>query len=867
MSNCLFFRPLVALLLFALTQVGIAGTLTAPELRQGQFVYRIPADFIPDKLSAHGLQEIQQAASRLRYPFYVVFVERLPTQTGASTEDDTERAIVGLAEDWARDPKFNRNRSTLYLVSYGPGDRKYKMLPAPLWRTELGLESEALSPYNQIFRTYARSDPQTALTRMMAVFDAHVYDNFDPTRKAQKAEALRRQQEAARRESERREAQLRLIHAQTNLDGAMIRLDAALRQSLDELPTDFESYRSSLRQAAGAREGNRLEAMETWAGQLNQDATTLEQYSQQRRSEKAAQNARQAGTFAAAFAVVALFLGAVVVRWRRIAGDRAKVAERVATWRGWITQARQRYYQFDENRERAPHLRAFGGKTAELYLTTSREIDSIIIGVEAVATLLDSAEAKARQASFLNRSPLNQAIASLDRPVTFATDKISDKLFEPVEKTIEVTPSAFLADLSSRYDAAVGNWQALNESVTRSLELPDALFPHTGLDALLDRAHAQGIPERWLTTHPLMGDAEADRDLYAKVNENRISDPYAYALQIDELKAREAKLASDLERLIEAVALARSKRVGEVSGLTETVLNPDDDPQITLDAAHRELKRAAEMLLTANSVEAVEEQARKTDELYAKTASQVMAAYEAIRQAPLLLKQGNAAYDECRALEGRSNTRAEEVSREHTDVASVRSAQGAAQRYLDAGARDLAKAEAKLQDRRHLGAQRDAQQALTQFTQATVQMNDVLDMCAELDAVRARYEQRLMEMERLQQEAQRRIRHYNGSPHLIDSFRSPMRSTGPADFGYLLGLLQQQEDHWNAMVRRAEREYEAEQRRRREAEEAERRRREAALYASSRSSSSSSSSSRSSSSGSSGGSFSGGGSGSQGGSW
>lgn len=898
-------RVLVALLLLALAQVGFPGTLPAPKLRAGRFVYRISGGFVPDKLSEHGFQEIQQAAGRLHYPFYVVFVEQLPTETGSSTDDDTERAIVGLAEDWARDPKFNRNRATLFLVSYGPGDRKYKMLPAPLWRTELGLEHDALLPYTNIFRSHARQDPQSAITRMMAAFDAYVFDNFDPARKAQKAEALRREREAARVKAAkqaaqaRRQAELdrveaakrqvemgrrqeqarveaarqqvenRFRNAQYRLSDAMSRLDEALRASPDQLPSDLESYRSNLTQAARVRQGGRVEALESWSGQLLRDLSVLDEYAGRRRAEQAALRARQSAIVGAILVGVALVLGAVAFRWRGIRRDQEKVRQRVATWRDWITQARQRYFLFDENRERAPHLRAFGGRTGELYQSTSKEIDAIIIGVEAVATLLDSAEAKAKRTTFQNRAPLDEALAALDKPVTFATDRISEKLFEPAEATIEITPSAFLTDLSARYDAAVQNWQALNEAVTRSLELPDALFPHIGLDALLERAHGHEIPERWLVSHPLMGDAVADQDLYAKVNECRLTDPYAYALQIEDLRAREARLTSDLERLIEAIAVARSRRIDAVSGLADTVLHPDDDPQITLDSANHELKRVTEMLATADSVEAVEAQAQTVDELYRKAGDQIAVAQEAIVRAPVILKQAGVAYGDCQALEGRSSLRAEQVARDHADVSAVRNAHGAAKRYIDAGARDFARAEAKFQERRHLGAGRDAQQSLEQFAHATAQMHTVLDMCAELDAMKARYEQRLLEMERLARDAQSRVRRYNGSPHIIGDFLSPRLHAGPSDYGYLLGLLQHQENEWNAAVRRAEREYEEEQRRRREAEEDERRRRQESLFSSS---SSSSSHHSSFSSGSSGGSFgssssSSSDSGSSGGSW
>jgi hypothetical protein len=875
MSNLLsvgLIRSVVVMFLGGLVSFAFAGTLEAPPFQAGQFVYRIPADFVPDKLSEDGLREIQRTAKGLHYPLYVVLVKDLPTRTGASTDDDTERAIVGLADDWARNPRFQRNRATLFLLSYGPGDRKYKMMPAPLWRTELGLEQDALRPFTDIFRNNARRNPQSAITGMMLAFDTHVFEHFDPGQKARRAAQIRQQQETMRLDMERRRALQQVFDTQAGLRNAVTRLARVLQDDPRHLPKDLDTFRSNLSQAHGMQGGDRIEAMRNWTGQLNRDAEELERYAARSRAELAVQQTQRnnlLGGFLLGFGVLA---AALSLRWRGLHADRAKVRERVVTWRDWITQARQRYYLFDENRERAPHLRAFTGRTAELYQATSREIDAIIVGVEAVAALLDSVEAKVKRATFFNRKPLSEALAELDKPFRFATDRISEKLFERVEATVEVMPADFLADLSNRYDAAVRDWQALNDSVTRSFELPDALFPHAGLDNLLEKAGQEGIPDRWLAAHPLMGDADADRNLYDRINESRLTDPYAYALQIDELKAREATISHDLDRLIAAVALAQSKQIEDIAGLEGTRLPPEDDPQITLDTAKLQHRKVAEALMAEKAVDAVEAQAAKANELYEKAAAQIAAARQAMILAPLLLKQASAASAEARRLEGRATVRAQQVARAHTDVSSVEGARHAAARYMDSGARDLARAETKFQEGRHLGAQRDAEQALNQFAQATTQLNVMLDQCAHLDAMKARYEQRLAEMARLQGDARSRLRRYNGSMHLINDFRAPSQGMGPADFGFLLGMLQQQEDEWNAAVRHAEREYEEEQRRQREAEEEERRRRQESLFSSSSSSSSfdhsSSFSSSSSDSGSSGGSFSSSSdSGSQGGSW
>lgn len=866
-----FGRVASILLISALAGGAFGGTLQAPALKPGQYVYTLPEGFIPDKLSVQGLREIQAAASRLHYPFYVVFVRDLPTATGSSSDVDTEKAIVGLAEDWSRDPNFNRQRSTLYLVSYGPGDRKYKMLPAPLWRSQLGLEYDALKPYNEIFKSTARRDPQSALINTMRALDRDVYENFDPKRKAEKAAALRRQRAAQaaaelkrQAEERQREAQARLANARMRLSMSVNRLQTALSREREFTanPT-AQTYQPQLERAQRSLLESDPAAMDSVATEIERAAGTVETFISEREEAIRAEEMRRAFTIGGSVLIAFLLLIGWAMRLRAIKQDRGKLAKRIEEWRNWIQQARQRYYLFDENRERTPHLRKFGGKTKELYDATSHEIDAIIIGVEAVARLLDTAEEGGKKATALHRAPLTDALASLDRPFSFETSEISDKLFEPVAKTIEVTPAAFLADLSARYDKAVANWKALNDSVTMSLELPDVLFPHTGLDALLAKAEAHGIPERWLTSHPLMGDDASDQTLYAKVNECRLEDPYAYAIQIDDLHRQEATLDSNLDRLIAALAMGQAHRIDTISGLEQTILHPEDDPQITVDSAHQELERLAPLLLTADSVDELEEQARLTDALFLKGASQIVAARDAIAQAATTLAKVNAAFQECTGLQRSTSARLQQTTREHRNVASVEKSYAAAGQFFEAGLRDLSRAQSKLAENRHLGALRDAREASVQFSRAAERLNVTLQGCDDLDAQKEQYMRQLAAMRSAQEDALRRIRRYNGSTYSIRDFQNPGYAQGPIDYAYMYGILLQQQREWDAAVRAAERAYEEAERRRREAEEAARRQRESW----SSSSSSSHTSFSSSDSGSSGGSFGGGGSGSDGGSW
>lgn len=824
--------------------------------KPGRFVYTTPEGFVPEKLSTSGLKEMQNAAAKAHYPFFIVFVRDLPTQTGSSTDDDAEKAIVGLADDWARHPKFDRNRSTFFLISYGPGDRKFRMMPAPLWRSELGLEYGALDPFNRIFTSTARQDPQSAIVRMMQAFDTHVFDNFDPVRRAQKAEELR--QAAAKAE---------LQKARAALDSGITEVDVALAldpRLLAESAANAQARVESGRAARGSNDPDVLHAtardLSTLAGGLNAHAQGILQ------REQAERNRTTLQWTGSAVGVGLLGIGSIRRR-RTLAERRATLKGRLDEWREWISRARQRYFHFDENRERAPHLRKFHGKTKALYEATSAEIDAIIIGVEAVAARLDQIERLAGQAGFVRGGPLDEALGMLDVPFPFDTEAISDQLFEPETKTIEVTPSTFFAELSERYDAAIDHWRELNDAVTLSLHLADELFPQEGLDALLERAREHSIPERWLAEHPLVGDDQEDATLYGRIDARRLEDPYDFALQVEALQEKEAGLAHDVDRLTAALELARSNWIGQVEGLEETVLRPEDDPKITLGEAQYSLDQIGQVLATAPQVEDVETHAQETDTLFTVCRAQIDEAREAIPQAAGQIADADSLLGECRGLEQQSVRRLAEVAKEHTNVAPIEGAQSAAAQFLVAGQRDLVRARAKLEERRHLEASRDALRASDQFTQGRVKLESALDVCAELDAVKARYLETLAQMETQREEALRKVQRYNGMPSGVGSWAPPTFS-GPLDYAHQVGLLMEQQRQWVETARTAQRAYEERERQRRAEEEAERQARHQSLFSSSSSSSFSSGGSfGGGGSGSSGGSFSGGGSGSSGGSW
>lgn len=106
---------------FPLTVAQAAG-IPAPALKPGQFVYTVPPNFDPPYIGQAGLDEIEQNARQLRFPYYVVIVEDFE----GSTTEELSDAVDELVDTWSKNPKFNRATSSLAVLTYSP--RKYRFL-------------------------------------------------------------------------------------------------------------------------------------------------------------------------------------------------------------------------------------------------------------------------------------------------------------------------------------------------------------------------------------------------------------------------------------------------------------------------------------------------------------------------------------------------------------------------------------------------------------------------------------------------------------------------------------------------------------------------------------------------------------------
>lgn len=301
-----------------------ARAFGAPDVTPRHFVYTIPTGFDPPLIGRSGIAEIEAAAEKLRYPYYVVLVESFDGET----DDDAANYIDALAETWQRDPDFDSARSCIFVLSYSP--RKYRFLAGSYWENELGFGLEAHAPFNAIFTGYvqnSRKDPKTGIIRMMQAVDRHLVTESDPKVRAARAEAQRKA-EIARREAEARALERSALQlARDQLQSEINAMSGLLGADKRFLPRDISRYREAYDSAVSVLAGTDRDAMSGQAAALRVKRIDLGRYVENRREAARARSVRAAVRWGAVSASALLFLLIIVlrlVRYRRSTGSTSR---------------------------------------------------------------------------------------------------------------------------------------------------------------------------------------------------------------------------------------------------------------------------------------------------------------------------------------------------------------------------------------------------------------------------------------------------------------------------------------------------------------------------------------------------------------
>lgn len=860
----------IIVLLLALPGLVRAGTIPAPKLVPGQYVYTVPPNFDPPMIGRYGLREIQQAAKQLHYPFYVVVAKSIPGED----DEDAAAAIDGLAEEWARNPRYNVGTSSIFLLSFSP--RKYRVLAGLRWKNKLGLERDALYPYTAIFEESVQGtpkDPKSGIINLMRQFDADIFDRTDPKRVAAR-QAAQRKAEAAQREAERKAAlEQQLRDARGRLDAETVRMKSLIEAAVASNVAVDAGYAAELAKTTTIRGGTDTDKMyrqaEVLSGMNDRLSTAVSAVQAAQAAEeeriRRAQEVEAAKRFslgvliAGCLLALGLYTGMFVKRRRRF-------AQQARAWRAKLDVVKQQYDRFYQEYTVFPHEPGMTGETLQLISALEADATTLYLSVLAMERHIDECETMGKRATFLQPGVPRAALAKLTGEFTCNTAQIAaTEVFKQDWPILTLQPSEFMTGVDDRISALTARWQEYQADVKQHETPAENQFGQAKLDELLQQADANHIPHRWLDDHPLFGDDAADRALYTRVNQDRERDPVGYAHKLQALYTKETEVADRLARAIAAQAAVDGKRLAAAPTYDRTVLAPPDDPAVIFEQARHEDQRVAACLANRVPIEELEAQARKAVELYERCMAQAEIVRGAIVEAAATLLRGQEQHHRAAGAADRAAMRVDAAGRVYLHTAGPESLLQQGQHLLNAGGRLLDEAQRQLADLCHLEALRGALKAQSQLDEAEQAFADCQRQCDELDEQKEAFERKLMQLESAREDAAERIRRYGGSPARLPDMPDVYIGDRPADYVTLLSTLNSFEDEVNAEVRHARQQYEAEEHRREESMHSS----FSSISHSSSSSfgSSSSGSSISHSSSSSGGSISRGGSSSAGGSW
>lgn len=864
---------------FCVAEVQAAG-LPAPALKAGQHVYRIPGDFDPPLIGNEGLAEIEREAHKLHFPYYVVVAENY----GGSSTQELSDALDALVDTWAKNPRFDRATSSVAVLTYSP--RKYRLLAGSKWRAQLGLEGqEGSQRFVDIFSSYVQGsskDPKTGIIESMKALDTFVFDNSDPKRIAQKAEAARKEQAQREQQLAKERAEQLLRIAGRNLDARIVGVEGLLGQGQSN-PADVKEARAALARARTVRNSSNPIVLDTAADGLGRIGVRMqrvvdaalrveqermrverERLAAQERARQLvlkAQRERENREAMQKLKLQAALLGAFVLviallfwQWRRFRSLSSQFQEKTSAWEEALLNAANNHTRFFEERRIVTELANTTGRTKQKYDEVTHEVGAIYPTIEAMRERVVECKRIFEQGSFFKTKPLRQAVALLDAEFEFDTENMNRRsLFEPPVRIIKIKPDELKSQLEKQYAENIADWDELMQALTLRETIAQDAFPASDLTAMLDTATQKQIPHRWLSPHPLFGDEAADRRFYDDLNSLRLTDPLAYKQDVGAAKRIQEELRNVLSRLIQALALVEVKRVRVLPPYGETVIAPSDDPAVTLAEAFRADERLTGFLSSRDRVEEVEEQAQVTAGLY-QTAIEQAATLKAAIDGVV----GDIASFEVRLKNiGRVGldtlSRLRQAEAVHSNASAAAALYGSGQRFLEIGEQALPDAKRLLSEKRHLEAQRRVQQGHGSLDSAEQAFAQCVQACNELDEQKRAYERELQRLADMEAEAERSLRRY-GRSRSLGQFNG-YASSGPADYSTLVMQISSYRQELDDEVRRARRAYEEEQARlERQREEERRRERDEERR-------------RSSSSSSSGGDWSGGSSSSSGSSW
>lgn len=814
--------------------VWAAPLLTPPALKEGQYVYTIPASFDPKGISRAGLDEIQDVAKSLHFPFYVVIADSIPDLTAdqvadarahnySESGDDLKAAyaIDKLAEDMAAlYPFYKADTSTVFLLSYAP--RKFRMLAGSKWKTQLGLEKDALVQYHDNFKraiTGTPKDPKNGIINTMRPFDDYVFDQTDPARIKAREDAAQQAREAAAAEAKA----ARVSSAKGKLAAAILDVQTTLKDT-EYLPMDYKKLTEELIKAQ-AFDSDDADKIDTATASLLAVYEPIKKY----HDEKEHDATMSAIGNTLMMIIIALILGVLFFLWRSRRKQYDELQETFTTlydkWSEKVANAASKYVDAYADRDNIIGLNNTSGRTKALWDSLSAEIDDIWAGVKGLEAHLKQCKEQAATATMWDMNPLRVAYSRIEEAFDFDTGQVNkEELFGGDTKVIRVIPSEFSKSLRERFIVNAKSWDTLKAAADARLEQASSAFSHKALTDIMTEAEAMGIPLAWYDDHPLAGDDDSDAKVWAELDDLRNNDPIAYKERIGVMFAQQMVIGNRHTTLVKALKSVMAATVDSIPDFGTTFGDASDDPAITMsnarDTNHR-LQGELAASATAKDTAKVVKLAADVVALYGQVRLQVAKIEAAIKDAEKDLITAKQA--EPVNLREEANAKYVGALKVHANLTVTHDDLESGDRLMKQGKERIKSSEALLKKKRHLDASREAAQALDNFKGATKAFNKAIARVQELDIARAKYIEESQNHTAYAKAYEDRIKRNGGNGRVIQyQFRD---YNAPMDFAAEMAAVNATQARWEIQVREARAAEERRQASIRAQEESDRRRR------------------------------------------
>lgn len=550
-----------------------------PTYQAGKYVYTVPSDFDPPYVGQSGIQRLQAEASKLNYPFYVVFIKDLRVQ--GVTSDEAAANYIDVLSGMFATQGADQSRSQFFILSYNP--QKYRFLAGSDFESRLGFAGHAHDPFLQAFLARVknqRKDPLNGIIDLMHKVDPWLFERTDPATVAKRA----LQRAVARQQAE-------LVNAKNVATAQIAKFNEYLRYGYHD-PNKTEQYETLINNSRNMLVSNDITKLLAVQENLRPYLAELKAIVE----EAEAKRASEARSTAIKVLLITIFWAglflALFFYYRGVRYTIAQARDYLAELKEMLATAYERFYPIMAERPLIESLASLQGKSADRVKAIQVAFDSLAIELNALGSQIAKAEKANSEFHWLLRPwRAFEVHRLLLDEFTYEADANKIGLFTPAQESLLTTIEDLLAKADQRYEAATEALEELRQSLLNRQINPMEEFPQSMLDKLIEDLNNHEISAKYLKSHPLYGDEASDKAFYLKIVQLAETDPVSAREMLDEALKKHNELNTLSQNLIDVKRLLEDLNSGKFTPLFKTSEYPESSFQSVVE--FQDLKNSA----------------------------------------------------------------------------------------------------------------------------------------------------------------------------------------------------------------------------------------------------------------------------------